>query len=233
MKTLHHPMNGTIVAHQNPVFDIPHKGIRYALAQLSLLAGQTDYCAYASVAKLHKLGKQVFRFLALHAEHENEITFKYLDERAPGATDHERDEHEYLEELQHALEQQLEVIFILASEGQDVSDLGRQFYQRFSELHGLHLAHMLEEEREIEPLLHEYFSNEELQAQRREIISKNKPEELLIMWRFMFPAHNHRTRVALLKAIKSGAPEPFFASVLGMLQEVLSEKELAILINTV
>lgn len=227
MKT-NHPMNGaTAVAKERiPVFDLPHKGIRNALSQLSLLAGQTDYTTFASVDRLYKLGKMVFRFLTLHALDENEVTFKHLDTRVPGATEHERDDHERLEALQYTLEQQLENLHMLASEGQDVSEQGPRFYQLFSELHGMHLAHMLEEEREVQPQIYAHFSDEEILEQRKEIIGKNKPEDLLIMWRFMLPAFSQSTRTDLLKAFKGGMPEPAFAAIMATLKEVLTEGDM-------
>lgn len=227
MKT-NHPMNGTTAAVKEriPVFDLPHKGIRNALSQMSLLAGQTDYTTFASVDRLYRLGKMVFRFLKLHAEDENGIVFKYLDERVPTATEHERDDHERLEALQYTLEQQLENLHILASEGQDVSEQGAYFYQLFSELHGMHLAHMLEEEREVQPQIYAHFSDEEILEQRQEIIGKNKPEDLLIMWRFMLPAFSQATRIGLLKAFKAGMPEPAFAAIMKILKEVLSDSDM-------
>lgn len=204
-----------------PVFDIPHKGVRNALSQLSLLAGQTDYTDPAAVERLYQLGRQVFRLLTLHATDENEVTFHELDQRSTEASQHRREEHEELEELQHRLEQLLESIHRRAGLGEDLTGEGARFYQLFTELHAHHLEHMLEEERDTQPLLWKYFSDEELMGHRRTIIGRNRPEDLLLFFRFIIPGQNPQERAGLLRGVKAGAPAPFFQSILEMLKEVL------------
>ncbi|MFN7116128.1 MAG: hemerythrin domain-containing protein [Saprospiraceae bacterium] len=230
--TIHHSTQTTAVALQRlPVFDVPHKGVRNALAQLSLLAGQTDYTTPAAVTRLYRLGKQVFRLLTLHATDENEVTLKHLAERAPGAAEHNLHEHEALEALQHDLEQQLEEMHLHSSEGTDVSEAGARFYQQFSELHALHLQHMLEEERETQPAVWAHFTDEELLGHRKEIIGRNKPEDLLLFFRFILPAQKHQERTNLLRGIQANAPAPFFTALLTTAQEVLPAAEFSQLTN--
>lgn len=215
-----------------PIFDIPHKGVRNALSQLSLLAGQTDYTTPAAVARLYHFGKQVFHVLLHHATDENEVSMRYLEERAPGATTENHDQHDNMEAFQEELEQLLQDMHVQSSEGADVSAMGAVFYQKFSELHSMHLAHMLEEEREIQPLLWQYFTDEELMAQRREIIGKMKPEDLRLMMRFIVPGQNPTERAQLLRGMKAGMPAPAFAFILENIQEVLSPEDFSRLTNS-
>lgn len=213
------------------VFDVPHKGVRNALSQFSLLAGQTDYATPAAVTRLYRLGNQVFRFLTLHAHHENDVTLKYLETRAPGAATHNLDEHEELEAFQRQLEQKLEQMHVQSSEGADVSDLGALFYQQFTELHAMHLQHMLEEERETQLAMWKYFTDEELIGQRREIIGNTKPDDLLLSYRFIIPAHSQQQRVNLLRGIRANAPAAFFSAILTTIQEVLPNEEFTRLVS--
>jgi len=230
--TLNHPTRTALATMQRlSVFDVPHKGVRHALAQLSLLAGQTDYTTPAAVTRLYRLGKQVFRLLHIHAAHENEVTLKHLESRVPGAGEHNLDDQEALEAFQQELEQQLEEMHVHSSEGADVSATGASFYQKITELHALHLQHMLEEERETQAAMWEYFTDEELLGQRREIIERSKPDELLLMYRFILPAQSHQERVNLLRGIKANAPAPFFTTILSTMQEVLSPEEIDRLVS--
>lgn len=217
--------------HRLPVFDVPHKGVRNALSQLSLLAGQTDYTTPAAVTRLYRLGKQVFRMLALHAADENEVSLKHLESRAPGIATHNLEEHEDLEVLQHELETQLEEMHVHSSDGADVSEQGASFYKKFSVLHAAQLEHMLEEEQETQIAMWQYFTDEELLSQRRETIGRNKPEDLCLMLRFIIPAQNHAERVHLLRGMRASAPASLFTTLLGILQEVLPGEEFARLVR--
>lgn len=214
-----------------PIFDVPHKGVRNALSQLSLLAGQTDYTTPAAVTRLYRLGKQVFRLLTLHAADENEVTLKHLEKRVSGAAEHNLYEHEELETLQHDLEQQLEEMHVHSSDGADVSEQGVSFYQNFTALHALQLEHMLEEERETQVAIWQHFTDEELLSQRREIIDRNKPEDLLLMFRFIIPALNHTERTNVLRRIQANAPAPFFTTAIMTIQDVLPPEDFSRLIS--
>lgn len=74
-------------------FDVPHKGIRNGLSQLSLLAGKTDYENANEIESLFKLGKEVFTILTTHANDENDVSLKALEERLEGASQHDVGEH--------------------------------------------------------------------------------------------------------------------------------------------
>lgn len=230
--TLHHSTKNVWTTKQRlPVFDVPHKGVRNALSQLALLAGQTDYTTPAAVTRLYRLGKQVFRLLALHTSNENEVILKHLDARVPGAAEHNLDDHETLAALQYELEQQLEEMHVHSSEGADVSEQGVSFYQKFTELQAVLLQHMLEEERVTQGMLWQYFTDDELLGYRREIVSRNKAEDLLLMFRFTIPALNHVERTNVLRRIKANAPAPFFTTAMMTIQELLPKEEFTRLVS--
>jgi uncharacterized protein YktA (UPF0223 family) len=59
--------------------DPPHKGLRNALSQFSLLAGKTQYDNIDSVQRLKDLGSEVFYLLRDHTQTEEKfIWFKYI-----------------------------------------------------------------------------------------------------------------------------------------------------------
>jgi hypothetical protein len=55
-------------------YDVPHKGLRNALSQLSLLAGKTNFSDVREVDVLFELGTNVFKMLSIHAADEDEVT---------------------------------------------------------------------------------------------------------------------------------------------------------------
>ena len=77
-------------------YDVPHKGLRNALSQLSLLAGKTDYSKLEEVAQLRLLGDAVFKILTIHASDEKpELQNSALEgneQREPRGLSHEEEE---------------------------------------------------------------------------------------------------------------------------------------------
>lgn len=206
-------------------YDVPHKGLRNALSQLSLLAGKTNFSDPQEVAKLHLMGLDVFTILTLHATDENEVTLAELEKRCPGASQHDVDDHEQIHLVQNNLENLLAKMYAKSQAGQDVTEDGAEFYLALSEYHGTYLKHTAEEERVTQPLLWKYFTNEELAALRGKIMARNPPHTLLIWFRFVIPSQSHMERVGLLSGFKKMVPAPFFGEGMQVIQEVLSAKE--------
>jgi hypothetical protein len=206
-------------------YDVPHKGLRNALSQLQFLAGKTDYSSQNEVEMLYKLGKDVFNILTIHANDENEITLAELEKRCKGCSQHDIEDHEQIHIAQDKLEKLLASIYANSKAGQDVTDVGEEFYLAFSEFHGTYLEHAAEEERVTQPMLWKYFTDEELASHRGEIMAKNPPQTLLIWFRFVIPAQSQKERVGLLTGFKKMAPEPFFKVGMQVIEQVLTEKE--------
>lgn len=206
-------------------YDVPHKGLRNALSQLQLLAGKTDYSNHREVEQLYSLGDDVFKVLTIHATDENEVTLAELEQRCPGCSQHDVDDHEQIHLAQDRLEKLLGGIYANSKAGQDVTEDGEEFYLAFSEFHGIYLEHTAEEERVTQPMLWKYFSDEELASHRGKIMAKNPPQTLLIWFRFVIPSQSHKERVGLLTGFKKMAPEPFFNEGMQVIKQVLNERE--------
>lgn len=206
-------------------YDVPHKGLRNALSQVQLLAGKIDYSNQNEVEQLYKLGVDVFKILTVHATDENEITLAELEQRCPGCSQHDFDDHEQIHLAQGNLEKLLTSIYANSKTGQDVGEDGEEFYLAFSEFYGTYLEHTAEEERVTQPLLWKYFTDEELTSHRKKIMAKNPPQTLLIWFRFVIPAQSHKERVGLLAGFKKVAPAPFFDEGMQVIKQVLMEKD--------
>ena len=206
-------------------FDVPHKGLRNALSQMSLLAGRTNFSNHQEVEELYKLGADVFKILTIHAADENEVTLAELELRCPGCSEHDFEDHEQIHLAQDKLEKLLERIYSDSKAGKVVPEEGEEFYLAFSEFHGVFLEHMAEEERITQPMLWKYFTDEELASHKGKIMAKNPPQTLLIWFRFVIPAQSHKERVGLLSGFKRMAPEPFFNEGMNTIKQVLQEKE--------
>jgi hypothetical protein len=206
-------------------YDIPHKGLRNALSQMQLLAGKTDYSNPNEVEQLYKLGEDLFTILTIHATDENEVTLAELEQRCDGCSQHDIEDHEQIHLAQDKLEMLLANIYTSSKAGQDTTEDGEEFYLAFSEFHGIYLAHAAEEERVTQPMLWQYFTDEELASHRGKIMAKNPPQTLLIWFRFVIPAQSHNERVGLLSGFKKMATETFFNEGMQVIKQVLAKNE--------
>lgn len=206
-------------------YDVPHKGLRNALSQLQLLAGKTDYSNQNEVRMFYNLGEAVFKILTVHAMDENEVTLAELEQRCPGSSKHDVEDHEQIHPAQHKLENLLSDIYNKSKAGEDVTEYGEEFYLAFSEFYGTYLEHTAEEEIVTQPLLWKYFSDEELSSFRRKIMSNLPPQTLFIWFRFIIPAQSLKERVGLLSGFKKLAPASFFNEGMEVIKQELTEKE--------
>ena len=154
-------------------YDVPHKGLRNALSQLSLSAGKTNFSNPDEVEGLYKLGQDVFTLLNIHAADENAVTLAELEILCPGCSQHDYDDHETLHTLRSELEKLLSKIYRYSQLGKDVREDGAEFYLALSEFHGQYLEHTAEEERVTQPLLWKFFTDEELAEHRKKIMQKS------------------------------------------------------------
>ena len=122
-------------------YDVPHKGLRNALSQLSLLAGKTNYSDVREVENLYKLGCDVFTILAVHAQDENEVTLAELEVRCPGSSTHDIADHEQIHVTQKNLEKLLLKIYEGVKTRSDHTNDGAEFYLSLSEFIGKYLKH--------------------------------------------------------------------------------------------
>jgi hypothetical protein len=206
-------------------YDVPHKGLRNALSQVSLLAGKTNFSDAREIESLHELGMAVFKILTIHATDEDEVTLAELEKRCPGCSEHDMEDHKEIHIVQNKLEKLLAKIYDDSKVGKDVSEDGAEFYLAWSEFQSAYLEHTAEEERVTQPLLWHHFTDEELASHRSRIMQKNPPEILLIWFRFIIPAQSHNERVGLLSGFKKMAPAPFFEKGITVIKQFLTEKE--------
>ena len=153
------------------------------------------------------------------------VTLAQLERRCPGCSQHDLDDHEEIHRAQADLERQLAAIHAGVQQGKNMAGAGAEFYLAFTEFHGEYLEHTAEEERVTQPMLWQYFTDEELAAHRREIMARNPPQTLLTWFEFVIPAQSHGERVGLLSGFKKMAPAAFFGEGMGVIEKVLAPAE--------
>ena len=206
-------------------YDIPHKALRNALSQLTVLSGRMNYSDPKEVETLYHLAMDVFDLLTAHQTDENEVTLAELEKRCPGSSRHDREEHVKIHAGQEKLERMISKIATNSSTAEELSDYQYEFYLAVSEFHGKYLEHTAHEERVTQALLWQYFSDDELISFGNRIRADIPPELWLIWFRFLVPAQSHPERVGFLTGFKQTVPPPFFTQGMEVINQVLTEKE--------
>lgn len=189
-------------------FATPHKGLRNALGQFSLRLGYTDFSNSEQLAALKQLGGELFLLLNDHVHTENEYTLKHLEERIPGAGEHDLADHERLESVQEELQRRLE-----NCDGTETPVFAHTFYLDFSQFHSAYLGHIFEEETVTELLLQQHFSDKELIAHRNAIMQRLEFPVLLLWLKYVIPAQQEADNIGMLSGLKANAPREAFDTV--------------------
>ncbi|TGK01191.1 cation-binding protein [Leptospira langatensis] len=170
------------------VYDIPHRAIRYALSILVQETGNTDFKDRNEVDEFFRLSLEVFRILEIHARDEEAVSLRHLDLKLPNASLKDKEAH-------IRLEKKLQELSVLAAniktsahlgEGKEIR-MGEEFYEKLIDFQARYFLHMREEEMETQAKIHEYFTDEELQAHQKEIMSSLEKEDIRLWAKFILP----------------------------------------------
>lgn len=198
-------------------FAAPHKGLRNVLAQFSFYLGCTDFANPQELQQLIQLGDDMFVLLKDHVHTENEHTLRHLEERLPGASDHDKQDHEELEGIQDALEQRMR-----AFTGSETAEEIHRFYIDFSIFHSRYLEHIYEEEKVTEPLLQKYFTDDELVQHRMAIMQRISFPVMLLWMKYTVSAQPDADSLGMLKGCRSFMPAEAFSLLMEAIREQMS-----------
>jgi|JI10StandDraft_1071094.scaffolds.fasta_scaffold00211_22 hypothetical protein len=197
-----------------------HKGLRNILSKFSLLAGRTNYSDIKQVEELKKLGEEMFFLLTHHLHTENDDLLKPLEDKVPGSSKHDLDDHERLEKIQTDIATQLSKL-----DGTQDDETGHLFYLSFTDFQSQYLAHILQEEMVTEPLLLANFTGEELKENSMRIMQKVEFPVLLLSLKYIIPAQTENENLKILRAFKTNAPQEAYDAVLSIIKPEMTDSE--------
>lgn len=202
-----------------------HKTLRLAFAQMLVRLGALDVGDTSALAATLDDLEKLLGFVSEHIRHEEDFIHGPLEARRPGVTPFlvsSHDEHELAASELRVLHGALRI----AAPDTRLA-LRRALYLRFSAFVADQLAHMLDEEEIVQPILDEAFTAAELEAINGAIVFAIPPPALMETIRMMLPALDPGERVDLLAGPKKGLPPEAFAAVLGIARDVLSASAFA------
>jgi hypothetical protein len=204
------------------LLDPPHKGLRFALGALALEAGRTDCADAQQVVALKELARRTLVLLEDHARNEDEHVFPLLEAKVPGATAALHRDHELLDTQALTI-----VSAIEALDGSQSPDDLHEIYLDITHFQAEYLEHLLLEERTVEPMLWEHYTDDELIAGEVEVAT-SMPFEVLLEWfAVCVPARTVAENAAVLANMKSAVPPEAFDAILGAIRPQISAERLA------
>ncbi len=208
--------------------DPPHKGLRYALGQLTLLTGKTKFSDHQQVEKLKKLADEVFFLLKDHTKTENEFILKPLEEKNALAAEPYFEDHTDIEEWENHLFESIKNL-----DGTQTDDQGHLIYLNLCDFQSAYLDHIDEEDVELEEKLQKHFSDEELIQHQIKIMQQMEFSTLLLWFKYIVPARRIEENAQVLRNFKSNAPEEAFQAVIQTIQGELSHEEFEAIIKAI
>jgi hypothetical protein len=204
----------------DPLRDI-HKAIRAALFAVTAEAGRVDPSDDLSVAALEGEVRDVARFLADHAAHEDEHF---------GLPVHLPDIAEQVERDHAALDARMNWLVQLAGEVRLAPAADRRFpvhelYVELASFTGAYLAHQDMEERVIVPALVQRLGVDALLGIHGTIMASLSPEQFTRGLAAIVPAINLDDRCEMLGGMRAGMPAEAFAGVWSLAASVLAPED--------
>ncbi len=196
------------------IYNFPHKGLRSLMSQISFLAGNTDYSNQQSLDELKRKTAELFLFLNLHRQSEEEDLLPALEAKLAGSTQENMEEHELLEKEVDQIVSFLENLSVEAAPAE-----GAQFYSMLNGFQAEYMDHMAMEESKMNLVIWDHFTDEELMGVHGTIMSKLAPEHIVLLFKYIVPALGPMDRKIILSGFKANAPEEFFNQVLSVVRE--------------
>lgn len=199
------------------IFINVHKGLRRGLWGLALKIGELDWNDEAEVQDAGRELENMLLFLREHSANEDQIQFSFLEQRAPGSTRTEQEEHRELEYRLDLIEKHW---YQLLRETQR-EEAGYRFYLEYNQFLSSYLDHMDREERELTDAFYRHCSDPEIDDAFKKIIARTSPQDMSVMLTYMIPAMNPSERVAFLAKAKASATPEVFDKVKSLAEKVL------------
>jgi hemerythrin-like domain-containing protein len=150
-----------------------HKCVRKLLFEQAMLLARTDHRDEASCRDACAALDRGFVMLREHADHEDEVIFPVLSALDSGLASEAARQHSSLE--QHMREIERNAVGLRLATSAERVELGKQLLQRFNVFVAAQLSHLAFEETELNRVLWQAKSDEELAQLRQSIRERTSP----------------------------------------------------------
>lgn len=212
------------------IYTTIHKGWRNRLFQMSVRAGRMDFSDQASLnAFRSELGSMVAGIRLHHHNMEEKFIHPLLSARVPGGAERLDKQHRHIDHLLDNLLTHFDGLRTTAADFEKRRDLGTEFYLAFNRFILFFLIHIDQEEEQVQPLLWNLCTVEELETAWRAIIAGQTPEEAAENLDMILSSANLDELTNLLTFARTSLPPDRLRLGLEFAQNVVDPKDWSIL----
>lgn len=188
------------------VFNQIHKGLRALMFDTAIIAQQTDFGDNAQAAPVLAQMELLLSLFDAHAYHEDRCILNVAEPHNPELIKEFEREHETDLMLSAELKDQIKA-YKAAFTIENKIAIGYQLLYSLNNFIAFNLNHMNKEEQELNEVLWQGYSDEEILQMEHEIQSLIDPNKRLVYFKWMIKGINNIEMVQWLISVKNGAPE--------------------------
>ena len=205
------------------IFNMIHKALRGKLYDTALTLQQTWFADTEDAATALEKVSEVIEAFEKHGHHEDTILMPFIEKFqsstiASFEKDH-IDDRAMGNDLKH-----LQNIYNAAQSKEEHIIAGSAITKAFIDYMIFNLQHMQREEIELNRLLWDHYTDDEIQKINEQIIDSISPEEMATSSQWFMQAINSEEATNWLIAVKQTAPEHIFASLFELTETAVPER---------
>jgi hypothetical protein len=188
------------------IFNQIHKGLRVLLYDTATFLQQTDFSNAAQCRlALEKIDKVIYTFMQ-HGKNEDEYILPLVKRTDVAVADSFEEEHEADETIARDLKRMMDHL-MNSTTTENQKEAGQDLCYAFNEFVAFNLYHMNKEEKLLNPILWDHFTDEDIREINMRVVEKIAPEEHAFAGYWMMRGLNNDEIIQWLTAVKAGGAE--------------------------
>jgi len=201
-------------------FNQIHKGLRAMLYESALQLQQTDLSDSSSGEAAIQQIEEVLYLFDSHAHNEDHFFNEPLEKTNPAIAELFEKEHEEDHRLGNVLRDLISQ-WRAANQAEVRWETGRNLVYAFNEFIAFNLYHMNKEEIELNAVLWEVYTDEQIKATEQTLVQQTPPQKMMQYAKWMIRGCNTMELAKWLREIRMGAPAEVFAVMMKLAEEQL------------
>ncbi|MHA7865453.1 hemerythrin domain-containing protein [Flagellimonas marinaquae] len=199
------------------IYGFPHKGLRNALGKLSQALAAVNPENQDQLKEVGDLGREVSKLLNLHLHSEEQHVLPPLEAKVPKSTDHNHEDQKAMAQLEEEM-----LAAIEAMEAQPSIPSAENAYRHVNLFIREYFRHMDEEEIDLNTVIWEHFTDEDILGWQGNILSNISPADMATWFKYIIPALMPHEQRIMLGGFKSNVPTEVFENTIKSLEPYLT-----------
>lgn len=198
-----------------------HKGIRHGLFLVTERAGHIDPRDHIALSEQRNRIERLLHLLDVHAAHEDEYLGPLIERHLPVLAARLQREHAHLDAQTAEIRRQLTALGCAPEADRRLGQ--HRLYLTLSEFTAAYLQHQATEEVDVLPALNREAGLDELIEANAALVAAISPGDMDGYMRLIVPAVNPHDLAELYGAMRDGAPDEAFATLLDIARDGLEQ----------